>query len=133
MTALILCHKQKASARTRFLRLRESVLALGSLSVPARLAAVPGTVRPDPVTVLRVAEAWLSLPPGSIEAVDDFQADVNTPDGIVPVILGSFGSIDPPFAAAEAVGARFVSIIDAAALPQIELDLLRLAYEVLIG
>jgi hypothetical protein len=109
---LILFHKQKTSARTRFLRFADTVLACGPL--PA-------------------AEERLALPVGSLEIVDDFQMDVDTADGAVPVLLAGFTSIDPPFAAAEAIGGRFVAITEARGLPAVELELLRQAYEVLIG
>jgi hypothetical protein len=109
---LILFHKQKTSARTRFLRFADTVLACGPL--PA------------------IAER-MALPVASFEIVDDFSHDIATPDGTVPVLLAAFTSIDPPFAAAEAIGGRFVAITEARGLPAVELDLLRKAYEILIG
>jgi hypothetical protein len=90
-------------------------------------------VRPHPAAHLRAAEERLSLPAGSLESVADFSADVATTDGTVPVLLAGFTSIDPPFAAVEAIGARFVAITEARGLPAVELELLRRAYEVLIG
>jgi hypothetical protein len=109
---LILFHKQRSSARTRFLRFADTVLACGPL--PA-------------------AEERMALPSGSLEIVADFQRDVDAGAGTVPVLLAGFTSIDPPFAAAEAIGARFVAITEARGLPPVELELLRHAYEVLIG
>lgn len=109
---LILFHKQKTSARTRFLRFADTVLASG----------------PAPAV-----EARMALPAGSIELVDDFSHPIETPEGCVPVLLAAFTSIDPPFAAAEAIGGRFVAITEARGLPPVELDLLRKAYEILIG
>lgn len=109
---LILFHKQKTSARTRFLRFADTVLAVGPLpSVEERMA----------------------LPAGSLETVDDFRMHVDTADSAVPVLLAGFTSIAPPFAAAEAIGGRFVAITEARGLPPVELELLRHAYEVLIG
>lgn len=130
---LILFHKQKSSARTRFLRFADTVLAFGPLPASATLSAEPGSVRPHPASHLRAAEERLALPAGSLDVVSDFQFDVKTPDGIVPVLLVSFNSIDPPFAAAEAIGARFAPITEARGLPPVELELLRHAYEILIG
>jgi hypothetical protein len=130
---LILCHKQKSSARTRFLRFAESVVAFAPLPASATVAAETGTVRPHPAAPLRAAEERLALPAGSLEVVNDFLFDVDTPDGSVPVLLAAFTSIDPPFTAAEAVGGRFVAITEARGLPNVELELLRRAYEVLIG
>jgi len=130
---LILFHKQKTSARTRFLLFADTVLAFGPLPASATLCAETGSVRPHPAAHLRAAEERLSLPAGSLEPVADFHADVVTPDGTVPVLLAGFTSIDPPFAAAEASGARFAPITEARRLPPVELELLRRAYEILIG
>lgn len=130
---LILFHKQKSSARTRFLRFADTVVAFAPLPVSATLNADTSSVRPHPAALLRAAEERLALPDGSLESVGDFSADVDTTDGTVPVLLAGFTSIDPPFAAAEAIGARFVAITEARGLPTIELELLRRAYEVLIG
>jgi len=131
---LILFHKQKSSARTRFLRFADTVLAFGPLPASATLLTEDaGSVRPHPAAHLRAAEARLALPAGSLEPVPDFQCDVETPAGTVPVLLAGFTSIDPPFAAAEAVGARFSPITEARGLPAVELELLRRAYEILIG
>jgi hypothetical protein len=130
---LILFHKQKTSARTRFLLFADTVLAFGPLPVSASVATGTGAVRPHPAAYLRAAEQRLALPAGSLEAVGDFSVDVDTATGPVPVLLAGFTSIDPPFAAAEAIGARFAPITEARRLPDVELELLRQAYEVLIG
>jgi hypothetical protein len=129
---LLLVHKQKTSARTRFLRFADTVLAFEALPAAAQLAS-PGCVRPHPAAHLQAAEQKLGLPAGSIEPLPEFEYDVATPDGAVPVLLAAFTTIDPPFAAAEAIGGRFIAITEARGLPAIELDLLRRAYEVLIG
>ncbi len=130
---LILFHKQKSSARTRFLRFADTVVAFAPLPASATLNADTRSVRPHPAALLRAAEERLALPDGSLVSVSDFSADVETTDGTVPVLLAGFTSIDPPFAAAEAIGARFVAITEARGLPTVELELLRRAYEVLIG
>ena len=124
---LILFHKQKTSARTRFLLFADTVLAFGPLPVSASVATATGAAH------LHAAEQRLALPAGSLEAVADFSVDVDTATGPVPVLLAGFTSIDPPFAAAEAIGARFAPITEARRLPEVELALLRQAYEVLIG
>jgi hypothetical protein len=131
---LILFHKQKSSARTRFLRFADTVLAFGPLPASATLLPEHASpVRPHPAAHLRAAEERLGLPAGSLESIPDFQFDVETPDGTVPVLLAGFTSIDPPFAAAERVGARFAPLTEARGLPSVELELLRHAYEILIG
>lgn len=130
---LLLFHKQKTSARTRFLLFADTALAFAPLPAAAVLAAENGRVRPHPVVHLHAAEQRLGLPAGALEAVADFAVDVDTPSGSVPILLAGFTSIDPPFAAAEAIDARFAPITEARGLPPLELELLRRAYEVLIG
>jgi hypothetical protein len=131
---LILFHKQKTSARTRFLLFAETVLAFGPLPASARLLPEnAGTIRLHPAAHLHAAEERLGLPAGSLEPVADFHLEVEADDGAVPVLLAGFTSIDPPFAAAEAIGAHFAPITEARGLPAVELELLRRAYEILIG
>jgi hypothetical protein len=47
--------------------------------------------------------------------------------------LASFTTIDPPFDAAAAVGGQFIAITEAMGGMPVEMDLLRRAYEVLLG
>jgi hypothetical protein len=131
---LILFHKQKSSARARFMCFADTVLAFGPLPASAALRPeASDRVRLHPAAHLRVAEERLGLPGGSLESIPEFQFEAETSDGTVPVLLAGFTSIDPPFAAAERVGARFAPITEARGLPTVELELLRRAYEVLIG
>jgi hypothetical protein len=131
---LILCHKQKTSARTRFLMFAGTALAFGPLPASAVTQPVEAAgLRLHPAAQLRAAEQRLGLPAGSLEAVPDYHLEVATGEGPVPVLLAAFTSIDPPFAAAEACGGRFAAITEARGLPAVELALLRKAYEVLIG
>lgn len=131
---LILFHKQATSARTRFLRFAGTVLAFAPLPAGARLrgAAFPAVLA-YPADCLRQAERHLGLAEGSLAPVRDYYADVDTDDGVVPVLLAQCTAIDPPFAAAERVGGRFVALTEARDLPDLELQLLRRAYELLIG
>jgi hypothetical protein len=129
---LILLHKQKTSARTRFLRFADTAMAFAPLPASARLVD-PGAVRPHPAAHLRAAEERLGLPADTLEAIADFHGAVDTAEGSLPVLLAAFNTIDPPFAAAEAVGGRFVAITEMRDLPPVELELLRKAYEILIG
>lgn len=131
---LILFHKQKTSARTRFLRFADTVLAFGPLPASAAVRVEDdGALRLHPAAPVRQAEERLGLPAGSLEPIPDYQFDVETAAGRVPVLLAAFTSIDPPFAAAEAAGGRFAAITEARGLPPVELELLRHAYELIIG
>ena len=49
------------------------------------------------------------------------------------VLLAAFVGIDPPFAAAERVHGRFIAITESRQLSDVERDLLRRAYEHVLG
>jgi hypothetical protein len=132
---LILLHKQATSGRLRFLCLSSGVVAFKPLPELAALRAddYSPTVQFHPTAVVREAEIQLGLPEGAIVAEADFSAWVDTPEGDVPVLLAAFASIDPPFAAAERTGSRFIAITESRQLSEIERNLLRRAYEYVLG
>lgn len=132
---LILLHKQATSGRVRFLCLSSGVVAFAPLPALAALRDedYSPTVQFHPTAVMREAEAHLGLPEGAIVPEADFQAWVDTPDGDVPVLLGAFAGIDPPFAAAERTNSRFIAITESRQLSEVERNLLRRAYEHVLG
>jgi len=132
---LILLHKQKTSGRVRYLCLPHGVLAFTPLPGLAALRDEDFTssLNFHPTALLQEAESRLGLDPGSLEAEAEFQAWVDTPDGDIPVLLGCFTSIDPPFAAAERLGGRFIALTEARALTEVERNLLRRTYEHVLG
>jgi hypothetical protein len=130
---LILYHKQKTSARTRFLRFADGVLAFAPLPAASTVREEQGAVLAHPAAWLQEAETRLGLPAGALRAEPEFQAEAATPHGNVPVLLAECTAIDPPFAAAATAGGRFIAITEARDLPAVELELLRRAYEVILG
>ncbi len=132
---LILAHKQKTSARVRFLRFTHGMTAFAPLpTLSAVLDAVPpARVETHPVHVLRQAEVRLGLQAGDLAYEAEFSAAVDTPDGPLRVRLATFTGIDPPFEAAEALGGCFIAITEARGATPVELELLRQAYSVLLG
>jgi hypothetical protein len=132
---LIILHKQSTSARVRFMTLGESVLAFSPLPETAVLRAedYSPTVQFHPTAALRAAEKILGLVEGGLEPVPEFCAWLDTPDGDQAVLLAACTSIDPPFAAAEKQGGKFIAITEARRLPLVERELLRRAYEHLLG
>ncbi|NTV96530.1 MAG: hypothetical protein HGA75_14135, partial [Thiobacillus sp.] len=96
-----------------------------------------GTIRADPevssILVVREAERQLGLATGSLKPEPEFHATVQTPAGPITVQLAEVATLDPPFAEAEALGARFVAITEARDSTPVELELLRRAYTVLLG
>lgn len=132
---LILAHKQKTSGRLRFLRLPHGTVAFTPLPPLSDLmedAETPQVVH-HPAVFIKAAEDRLGLPAGSLAHEPEFQATVDTPDGPVAMHLASFTTIDPPFDEAAALGGRFIAITEAMGGMPVEMDLLRHAYEVLLG
>lgn len=133
---LLLVHKQKTSARLRFLRFGHGVTAfepLPKLSVVEEEGEGEPLVAYHPNAWLRAAEQRLKLDSGSLKAETEYHATVQTPDGPVTVQLASLEYVDPPFAAAEAIGGRFIAITEARDCTPVELELLRRAYAVVLG
>jgi hypothetical protein len=132
---LILVHKQKTSGRLRFLRLPHGTVAFTPLPPLSDLMenAAPPQVVHHPAVFLKAAEIKLDLPAGSLAHEPEFQATVDTPDGPIAMHLASFTTIDPPFAEAAALGGKFIAITEAAGGMPVEMDLLRRAYEALLG
>jgi hypothetical protein len=132
---LLLAHKQKTSARVRFLRFAHGLSAFTAL--PA-LSSVhedlpESRVEMHPGLYLRSAEAELGLASGSLALEPEFSASVDTPDGPIKVRLATFTSIDPPFELADNLGGRFIAITEARGCPPAEMELLRQAYTALMG
>lgn len=100
----LLCfHKQGTSARTRFVRWPHGMLAFAPLPIEA------------------------------ISVLTEFEGIFVTPQGEIPVQLVQFTTQDPPFAAVEALGGKFIAITEARDCDPRELQLLRQAYEIIIG
>lgn len=134
--ARLLCfHKQKTSARTRFLCHGGSVLYGAALPADARVRVREGgaTVLPHPAPLQQALEMHLGIAGGSLRAEPEYRVEVETADGPVTVLLAEFTALDPPQEAAAAVGGRFIALTEARGLPPVELELLRKAYELLIG
>lgn len=132
---LLLAHKQKTSARLRFLRLPHGLCAFEPLPRLSTVLEDPpeSRVEPHPSLYLRAAEERLGLPSGSLALEPEFRAAVDAPGGPLRIRLASFTDTDPPFAAAEALGGHFIAITEARDCAPAELELLRLAYATLLG
>lgn len=124
--ALVLYHKQSTSARLRFARFGDSVVA-------ARLAAPALGVRPHPGALTARAADLLGVAAGALQLDPGFVAELTGADGTAAVHLAQFTAIDPPFDAVAGAHGRFVSITEIRGIPEGERDLLRLVYEHVIG
>lgn len=133
---LILAHKHKTSARLRFLQFPHGMCAfqpLPTLSVVEEEGEGAAPVAYHPNAWLREAERLLGLASGALRPEPEFRATVQTPAGPVTVQLAELATVDPPFAEAAALGARFIAITEARGSTPVELELLRRAYTALLG
>ncbi len=131
----ILFHKQKTSARLRFLRFaHHSVCAFAPIPTLAQ-ARVGQQHNPaiHPAPVVQRLERELGFPAGSLRAEEGYRYSVEVPDGDIQVVLVAIDSIDPPFEQAVKIGAQFIDLTQARGLPPVELELLRGAYELVLG
>ena len=132
---VILYHKQVTSARTRFLKFsHDSVCAFEPIPSLAQLVdgeAVNTLLHP--AAVLQEVEDELGLDQGSLKAEAEYRHNVEVPGGKLQIILANITTMDPPFELAEKANAQFIDLTQARGLPQIELDLLRHAYELVLG
>ena len=132
---LILAHKQSTSARLRFLRFDHGVCAFTPFPPGARVCGdmpTPAVVT-LPSVYLADAEKRLGLPVGGLKIVPEFRQCVEAGDACAPVHLATFTATDPPFEAVAAAGGRFIAITEARDCPQVDLVLLRTAYEIFLG
>jgi len=68
-----------------------------------------------------------------LEIEGEYHEKVDVADGPLTVYLARFKTIDPPEDMAGKVGGRFISLTEAVGLPAVEMELLRRAYEVIMG
>lgn len=134
---LIFAHKQSTSARLRFVRFAHGMC--GFTPFPAGASVCPDEEVPEspvitlPSVHLAEAEKRLGLPSGGLKIEPEFRLCVDLGGACVEVHLALFTATDPPFEAIAGAGARFIAITEARDCPQIELELLRKAYEVVLG
>ncbi|MBK1650189.1 hypothetical protein [Rhabdochromatium marinum] len=137
-TRLILYHTQPISARTRFVRFDHGGIC-GFAPLPARTHLteddpdIGSKLVSHPAFLLRDAEHRLRLDSGSLEVQSGFRATPKSPNGVIEVRLARFTILDPPFAEVEAIGGTFIALTEARGLPPVELELLRRAYEKILG
>jgi hypothetical protein len=132
---VILYHKQATSARTLFLKLEtNSVCLFDPIPMPADLLeSDPGNTINHPAAILQETERRLGFPVGCLKAEVEYRHTVEVPGRTIQVILAAITTIDPLFEEAEQSGASFIDLTQARGLPDIELLLLRHAYELVLG
>lgn len=135
-TRVILYHNQSTSARLRFM-----MFSYGSIFTPEALPKLAmimddeytAKVVVHPASVIQQLEQEMNFAPGDLEAEGEYQVCVDVAGGPVSILLVRFTGIDPPFELAENIKASFIDLTQARGLPQVELECLRKAYELVIG
>lgn len=126
--SLILFHKQSTSGRLRFARFADTVVA-----ARVEVEGDPEVVTPHPGALLAQAATRLGLPAGELKVESEFRERMLAPGGAASVWIAEFASIDPPFAAVEQAGGRFVLLTELQGIPDTERDVMRAVYEHLLG
>lgn len=131
---VIFYHKQATSARTRFLKFDYgSMLAPEKLPELSQIVAFESGSIVHPATVLTKMEQQLGFEANTLKAEGEYLHGVEVPGETIQVILANIATMDPPFDVAEKIGASFIDLTQARGLPQVELELLRYAYELVLG
>ncbi len=130
---LILYHKHPSSARTRFLRFAHGGICDSGPLPPGTELVPPPALCTHPVMLLRTAAARLALPSDGLVPDASFRCGLRIGSRDEQVHLGQFTGIDPPLERVEACGARFLDLVQARSQPPMELKLLRMAYEHVLG
>lgn len=133
---LILYHKHNSSGRTVFLRWQDTVCQFEGIPATAKIIAsqIGGKqVQEDVSPLITAAEQQLGLSPGSLQLDPEFKATIATEDeSELPIYLAQFTAIDAPAEQLAEVDGKFIALTDARRLPPPELELLRLAYTVIM-
>lgn len=133
---LLFFHKQRTSARLRFVLYPDGLMAPAALAADAALAPPPGaveTVVVHPAVLAAASECHLGLARGEVRIDPEFRIRGQDRGEAFTLLLAEFTTIDPPFEAAAAVGGRFVAITEARGLALSEREVLRLAYAHVLG
>ena len=131
----LIYHKQGTSGKTLFLQYANGSI-LGPEPVPAlsqKTHNQRGMFEPEDATVAGDAARKLSMPADSFEINPDFVSVVETPETCLNIVLVSLTTLDPPHDLVAKAEAKFIGIMQARGLPDVELELLRTAYESILG
>lgn len=131
---VILYHKHPTSARTTFLKFAyHSICAFEKLPSLAQVVDYHADTLLHPATVLSEVEKKLGFAPDLLKAEGEFLHTVEAPGEKIQIILAAITSMDAPYDIAEQNQAQFIALTQARGLPDVELELLRHAYELVLG
>lgn len=133
---VIIYHKHHTSARTVFLSINNTVCLFDGLPTLSSLLeeseSSDDNVALHPGALVTAAEKRLGLESGDLEVDSEFQAEVDVPDGKMPIFLLRSTTIDPPREKVAELDGKFIAITEARGYAQTELLLLRRAYAVIM-
>ncbi len=132
---LILYHKHPSSGRTLFLRLHETVCQFDGLSTASRVVEshVGGNQVNDNLSdLLTDAEHRLGMANGTLTIDREFNAVIDDADTPIQIYLARFTTIDPPQDHLAEHAGKFIALTEARRLLPTELELLRLAYSIIM-
>jgi hypothetical protein len=131
---VILYHKQATSARTRFLKLSHgSVCAFEPLPKLSTIVEKQPNTLCHPTAILHETEQKLGLLENTLTIESEYRQSIEVPGGNIEILLANIDTLDPPIEAVERSHAVFIDLTQARGLPSIELELLRSAYELILG
>jgi len=128
----LICHKHPVSARLHFLvPQRGGVLRPQPLPALAVFAESPerGDLLVHPACALRSLQRELGIEK-PLELVADYRVGLEVAGGVLPVFLAALDGHDPCRAA---IGTHWIELTQSIGMPWLDRELLRRAYEVLIG
>ena len=134
---VVFFHKQRTSARLRFLIFASGLAAPAALDPTAVLLdeapAASGKVALHPAMLACACAEHFGLPRGEVRIDGEFRLHGEERGSSFTLLLAEFLAIDPPFDHAARVGGRFVAITEARGLGQAEREALRRAYAHILG
>lgn len=129
---ILLCHKHPMSARLRFLIPEQNGVVLPeplpSLAVIANSEQEPSVLSHPASALAQLKQQWAV--DNAFEIFSEFRLRMEVPGGLMPVYLGILPGDDlcpaPP-------GLRWIDLPQSIGMPWLDREILRRAYEVLIG
>jgi hypothetical protein len=111
----------------------QSVCAFEPLpNLSAVVSSRPSAVY-HPTAILSKTEKRLGLETDTLTFESEFRQTVEVPGENIDILLANINTMDPPFEVAEKSNAKFIDLTQARGLPPVELELLRSAYELILG
>lgn len=132
---VILCHFDSYSTAMHFARYGDSVLMPSPLPEDAGADTAPVVIgeQHTPAAVMDAMIARYGFDPGQLIHADGFEEWMTCSAGAIRIHLARFTSFDVPRVAIEPHGGVFKPISEMRGMPMIELNLLRGAFNLIMG